>query len=261
MAKSNNKKKKISTMKFWQKFLIVLCIALLVFCGGFIVWGETPAQPMPEALSALKSDELVRVDLGAYLTFSPVDQQYTTGFIFYPGGRVDYRSYAPIAHALAAEGYLVIIPRMPLNLAVFGVNKAEQVIHAYPQVTHWVIGGHSLGGSMAAHYLYQHPDQLSGLVLLASYPSSNDDLTDYQGKVLSISGSLDGLATPVKIDASKALLPASTQYLVIQGGNHAFFGWYGDQSGDNPAKISREVQQLTVVLAILPVLKINSGTE
>lgn len=113
------------------------------------------------------------------------------------------------AHALATEGYLVIIPRMPLNLAVFGINKAEQVINAYPQVTHWVIGGHSLGGSMAAHYLYQHPDQIEGLVLLASYPASKDDLTRYAGKVLSISGSLDGLATPEKIDSSKLLLKVS----------------------------------------------------
>lgn len=254
-------KKKTPAMKFWQKLIIILCVALLVIAGGFIVWGETPAQPMPEALKALQSDGQVRVDVGAYLTFSPADQQYTTGFIFYPGGRVDYRAYAPMAHALAAEGYLVIIPRMPLNLAVFGINKAEQVIHAYPQVTYWVIGGHSLGGSMAAHYLYQHPDQLSGLVLLASYPASKDDLTGYQGKVLSISASLDGLATPEKIDASKTLLPTSTRYLVIQGGNHAFFGWYGDQSGDNPATISREVQQLTVVLAILPVMQGFSGNE
>lgn len=256
--KSRNK---TSAMKFLQKSVIILCIALLVFAGGFIVWGETPAQPMPEALTALKSDDQVRVDLGAYLTFSPTDQHYTTGFIFYPGGRVDYRAYAPMAHALAAEGYLVIIPRMPLNLAVFGINKAEQVIHAYPQVTHWVIGRHSLGGSMAAHYLYQHADQISGLVLLAAYPASKDDLNGYQGKVLSISASLDGLATPDKIDASKLLLPTSTQYLMIQGGNHAFFGWYGDQSGDNSATISREVHQLTVVLAILPVLQSFTGNQ
>lgn len=259
-AKSSNKEKTRATTLL-RKSLVIFSVILLVLAGGFILWGETPASPMPEAINALESDDQVRVDVGAYLTFSPADQQYTTGFIFYPGGRVDYRAYAPMAHALAAEGYLVIIPRMPLNLAVFGINKAEQVIHAYPQVTHWVIGGHSLGGSMAAHYLYQHPDQIEGLVLLASYPASKDDLTGYAGKVISISGSLDGLATPEKIEASKLLLPVSTQYLVIQGGNHAFFGWYGDQSGDNPATITRKVQQLTVLLGILPIMQSVSGNE
>jgi dienelactone hydrolase len=248
-------------MKIWRKVVIVILAILIALGGGFVIWGESPAKAMPEAIAALQSDESVRVDVGDYLTFSPADQNYKTGFIFYPGGRVDYQAYAPMAHALAAEGFLVIIPRMPLNLAVFGINKAEQVIHAYPQVTHWVIGGHSLGGSMAAHYLVQHPDQIAGLVLLASYPGSKDDLTGYTGKVLSISGSLDGLATPAKINASKSLLPASAQYLVIQGGNHAYFGWYGDQPGDNAATITRKIEQLTIVLAILPILKNVSAGE
>jgi hypothetical protein len=255
MSEQKTETKKKAGMRWWQKLLIGAAVFLLVLTTGFVLWGETPAQPMPEALAALESDAQVRVDVGTYLTFSPADQQYTTGFIFYPGGRVDYRAYAPMAHALAVHGYLVIIPSMPLNLAVFGIGKAEQVIHAYPEVTHWVIGGHSLGGSMAAHYLFLHPDQISGLVLLASYPASKDELTAYSGQVLSISGSLDGLATPEKINESKALLPASSQFVEIQGGNHAYFAWYGDQSGDNAATVTREVQQSVIVLSILPLLE------
>jgi pimeloyl-ACP methyl ester carboxylesterase len=152
-----------------------------------------------------------------------------------------------MAHELASRGYFVVIPRMPLNLAVFGANKAGQVIQAYPQVENWVIGGHSLGGSMAAHYLYQNPDLFSGLVFLASYPASSDDLSNFPGKVLSISGSLDGLSTPADIESSRALLPNSALFIGIEGGNHAQFGWYGAQSGDNPATISREEQQAIVV--------------
>ena len=164
---------------------------------------------------------------------------------------MDYRAYAPYARSLAENGILVVIPKMPLNLAVFGIDEADQVMAAYPQVTHWLIGGHSLGGSMAASYLYNHPDDLDGLVLLASYPAENNDLSDYQGGVLSISASLDGLATPDKIIASRALLPASTQWVVIEGGNHAYFGWYGPQKGDNPAMITREEQQQTMLNATL----------
>ena len=248
-------------MKLVKKILLGLLILLVVVCGTFIVWGETPAKASPEAIAALNSDENVRVDTGQYLTFSPIDQEYSTGFIFYPGGRVDYRAYAPMAHDLASRGYFVVIPRMPLNLAVFGVNKAEQVIHAYPQVENWVIGGHSLGGSMAAHYLYQNPDQISGLVFLASYPASSDDLSQYTGQVLSLSGSLDGLSIPADIEASKALLPETTLFVEIEGGNHAQFGWYGDQAGDNPATISHEEQQAIIVEKIADLMLSISARE
>ena len=234
-------------MKIIKKILLVLIIIVGLFSLGFVVWGSTPTKAMPEALNALNSDERVSVQTGKWLVFSPTAQDFTTGFIFYPGGRVDYRVYAPYARDLAEKGVLVIIPKMPLNLAVFGVNKADKIMTAYPQVTRWLIGGHSLGGSMAASYLYTHPDELDGLVLLASYPAQNNDLTNYQGGVLSISASLDGLATPDKINASRDLLPASTQWVVIEGGNHAYFGWYGLQKGDNPATITREKQQQTLL--------------
>jgi pimeloyl-ACP methyl ester carboxylesterase len=143
---------------------------------------------------------------------------------------------------------------MPLNLAVFGIEKVSEVIAAHKEVQHWVIGGHSLGGSMAAHSLFQHPDRFAGLVLLASYPASSDDLGSYAGQVLSLSGSLDGLATPDKMEASKALLPANARFLQLQGGNHAYFGWYGNQSGDNAATISREEQQKIVDEEIIGLL-------
>ncbi len=234
-------------MKRWQKVLLGLLSVLILFVAGFVVWGESAAAPMPEALAALNSDSQVTVTSGNWLVFSPTIGQAETGFIFYPGGRVDYRAYAPMAHQLAAQGYEVLIPRMPLNLAVFGIEKASEGIALLPTVKHWFIGGHSLGGSMAANYLFKHPDQFEGLVFLASYPASSDDLSTYSGKVLSISGSMDGLATPDKIATSRALLPKDTQFIEISGGNHAYFGWYGNQSGDNAATISREEQQKIVV--------------
>jgi pimeloyl-ACP methyl ester carboxylesterase len=151
---------------------------------------------------------------------------------------------------------------MPLNLAVFGSSKAGAVIEAYPEIDRWVIGGHSLGGSMAALYAYNHPDQIDGLVLWASYPASSDDLTNSGLKVASISASLDGLATPDKIEASRSLLPADTTWLEIDGGNHAQFGWYGDQAGDNPATITREAQQAQVIKATLDLMKsVSTSTQ
>jgi dienelactone hydrolase len=224
-------------------FLLVGCISI-----GFVIWGSTPAHPMPEALSALSSTDQVTVQSGKWLVFEPKNQPIpTTGYIFYPGGRVDYRAYAPMANALAKEGYLVVVPSMPLNLAVFGINKAAGVIAAHPEIKHWVLGGHSLGGSMAASYVYEHPNQIDGLVFLASYPANSNNLLNYSGSVLSISASLDGLATPVKIEHSIALLPKTSKWVIIQGGDHAQFGWYGPQQGDNAATISREEQQKTVI--------------
>jgi len=243
-------------MRKWTRiFLAGIGLILVVFGAGFVVWGETPAQPMPEALAAIKSDAQVTVTSGHWLVFTPAASEPTTGFIFYPGGRVDYRAYAPAAHLIAANGYLVVIVPMPLNLAVFGVNAAQEVQAAYPQIRHWAIGGHSLGGSMAATFARAHPEAVQGLALWASYPASSDNLSQSGLQVVSIYGTQDGLATGKKIAASRALLPAGTTWVKIPGGDHAQFGWYGDQAGDNPASISRSDQQAQVVAATLAMLE------
>jgi len=236
-------------IRVWPRILLGFLGLLIVIVIGFVVWGSTPSKPMPEALSALQSDPMVQVETGKWLVFNPLISQPTTGFIFYPGGRVDFRAYAPAAHQIAAQGYLVVIVHMPLNLAVLAPAAAAEVIAAFPEIQHWVVGGHSLGGSMAANFAHSHPGIAQGLVLWASYPAGSDDLSSSLLKVLSISGTLDGLSTPAKIDASRTLLPPDATFVPIEGGNHAQFGWYGPQSGDNPAKISREEQQTQIIQA------------
>lgn len=117
-----------------------------------------------------------------------------------------------------------------------------------------LIGGHSLGGAMAARFALQHPDEVEGLALWAAYPASSDDLSGKNLAVVSISGTRDGLATPDKIAASRPLLPADTRWVPIEGGNHARFGWSGDQAGDNEATISRENQQQQIIAATADLL-------
>jgi pimeloyl-ACP methyl ester carboxylesterase len=217
---------------------IGLVVAILLVFGGFYGWASVASGPGQTALSVLQSDKSVNVQIEKnWIAYSPTGAPAETGFIFYPGGKVDYRSYAPLLRQVAAEGYLVVVVKMPLNLAVFNVEGARDVIAAYPDIQNWVIGGHSLGGSMAASFANDHPDLIKGLVLWASYPASNDNLADSNLKVASISGSQDGLATPEKIDASRKLLPPDTKWVRIDGGNHAQFGDYGLQSGDNSASI------------------------
>ena len=234
--------------------LLALLIVLLLVAGGFTVWAYTPLGPLPEAVAALPSDAQVQVQTSPWLTFRPATGQPTTGFIIYPGGRVDARAYAPAARAIAEQGYLVVIVPMPFNLAVFAPGKAGEVIAAHPEIRHWAIGGHSLGGAMAANFVYSQAEAVQGLALWAAYPAGNNSLADRQVAVVSISGTQDGLSTSGKIDDSRALLPPSTRWVVIQGGNHAGFGWYGPQPGDGEAQISREEQQEQVIAATLDLL-------
>jgi hypothetical protein len=238
-------------MRRRNKVILGILLALVVVLVGFVVWAETPPAPMPEAYDALKSDSSVTVSTGSWLVFSPVSSNASTGFVIYPGGRVDFRSYAPLAHAVAAEGYLVVIPQMPLNLAVFGANTATDVIKSYPQISSWAIGGHSLGGTMAAQFAYGNPFKIRGLVLWASYPPSGVDLSKSNLFVTTIHGTNDGLVSNAQIDDSLKLLPPATIRVDISGGNHAYFGWYGEQAGDNPATITRKLQQnLTVTTTV-----------
>jgi dienelactone hydrolase len=121
------------------------------------------------------------------------------------------------------------------------------------------VGGHSLGGAMAASYARKQPDKVQGLVLWAAYPSGSDDLSGHGLQVVSIYATRDGLTTGANIEASRRLLPSSTRWVAIEGGNHAQFGWYGAQSGDQEATISREEQQAQIVTATVDLLRSLSG--
>lgn len=234
--------------------LFSIAILLAVGAGGFVVWARGASQPMPEALVALQSDAQVKVEQGQWIVFRPAMTEPTTGLIFYPGGKVDARSYAPAAHAIAARGYYVVITPMPLNLAVFGIDKASDVMNAFPSVKRWAIGGHSLGGSMAANFVRRHPQAIQSLVFWASYPADSDDLSALNLAVASIYATEDGLATRAKIDHSRALLPFNTAWVKLEGGNHAQFGWYGLQAGDGQATLSRASQQDQTIRATLDLL-------
>lgn len=238
-----------------QGWILVLMVGIPLFAlVGFVLWAEMTSSPMPEALSALQSDASVEVTTDRWLIFRPRSQGPAAGLIFYPGGRVDPRSYTPAARAIAAEGYLVIVVPMPLNLAVFAADRAAQVIAAFPEVDRWVVGGHSFGGAMAARFAHGHPSAVQGLVLWAAYPDVTDDLSAQDLAVTSIYATLDGLTALDEIAASRSLLPPDTRWVAIEGGNHAQFGWYGPQPRDNPATISREAQQQQIIEATVELL-------
>jgi pimeloyl-ACP methyl ester carboxylesterase len=239
-------------MRIFKRILLVLLVILIVAAAAFTIWAYTPLGPMPEALIAMQSGQGVDVQTSPWLTFAPTGQQPTTGVIIYPGGRVDYRSYAPTARALAEQGYLAVIVPMPFNLAVFGSGKASDVIKAYPETTGWAIGGHSLGGAMAAQYAADHPDVVAGLVFCGAYSAA--DLSASGLLSSSVYGSLDAAAAKIEDPATTALLPPDTAYVRIEGGNHEQCGWYTGQPSDPPATISRQEQQDRIVEAWAAVL-------
>ncbi len=244
-----------------RRWWLILLALVLLGVGGFVVWGNTPLGPLPEAVTTLQSDAVVTVDADPWYTFTPTAGTPTVGLILYPGGRVDPRAYAPPARAIAEEGYLVVIVPMPLNLAVLAPNRAADVMAAYPEIETWAVGGHSLGGAMAARFVHTHPSAVDGLVLWASYPAESNDLSARDVAVFSVYGSRDGLATPEKIAASEDLLPPETRWVEIAGGNHAQFGWYGPQDGDRTATISHSTQQAQIVQATTVLLERMSARD
>ena len=226
----------------------LLLLVALAGVIGFVIWGSVPLPPSAEALAAMEPDAAVVVEGEPWITFRPAEGLPTAGLILYPGGRVDPRAYAPLARSVAARGFEVVVVPMPLNLAVFASGRATDVIAANPSVTIWAVGGHSLGGAMAANFASGHVDAVSGLVLWAAYPASADDLSGRNDlAVLSVYATLDGLMTDEERAISRGLLPQGTCWVAIEGGNHAQFGAYGVQRGDNPAAISAAFQHAQIV--------------
>ena len=173
----------------------------------------------------------------------------TTGLIVYPGGKVEHRAYIPLMQACAQQGILCVLVEMPFNLAVLDINAADGIQEQYPQIEHWYIGGHSLGGSMAASYLEKNVEDFEGLILLGSY--STADLSESDLEVLSIFGSEDKVMNREKYEKNKMNLPEGFTEVIIEGGCHAYFGMYGLQDGDGTPAISNEDQIYMTVEHIL----------
>lgn len=227
--------------------LLILAVVLLISAAAVGIYAADYYHTDTAAAAALAGSDTVTVETGDGLAvFYPAAPK--AGLVFYPGGKVEYTAYAPLMQTLAENGILCVIPQMPLNLAVMDPHAADDILPMFPDIHTWYIGGHSLGGSMAASHAAQSED-FTGLILLASY--STADLTAADLQVLSIYGSEDGVLNMEKYEAYFANLPADTAEHIIEGGNHAQFGSYGPQEGDGTAGISAEEQLAQTVSLIL----------
>ncbi|OME92306.1 hypothetical protein BK123_17030 [Paenibacillus lautus] len=141
------------------------------------------------------------------------------------------------------------ITKMPLNLAMFGGNRAESFLAEHPGET-YVIGGHSLGGVFASRYAAAHTDQIKGVFYLASYADDGGRLDGTNLSALQLTGSNDGVLNWEAWEKAKTNLPKNTTFVSIKGGNHGQFGSYGMQKGDSAPKVTGQEQLQQVVQAL-----------
>ncbi|MTA82196.1 MAG: alpha/beta hydrolase [Actinobacteria bacterium] len=238
-----NRRTNSTVRRIGRSLLVVLSIGWLAIVGWLM-----PAGATDTALQALASDSSVTVvDSPTQVALIPSSDVGATGFLFQPGAKVDARAYVSALRPLALAGHVIVIAKQPLGIAFLATNAIDSARSEFPDVTKWVVGGHSLGGTVAALQAagaqVQSSDSGSasvapivGLVLFASYPAA--DMSDSNMPVLSLSGEKDGLSTPDAIAASRPNLPSSTTFIEIPGANHASFGDYGMQFGDGVATAS-----------------------
>ena len=227
--------------KWYHKLIIGLLSFVSLIALIFFIYTGKYYHAEPAVTDVLISNEAVQVETSDHLlTFKPTDKAPTTGLIFYPGAKVEASSYAPLMKELASKGYFCAIAKMPFNLAFFDMKAADHIVLDHPEIKSWYLSGHSLGGAMAASYISKHTNTFDGLILLAAYSTS--DLTSSDLKVLTIYGDQDKVLNMTSLEEYAGNLPASSKTLVLDGGNHAGFAYYGPQKGDGIANLTPDEQ-------------------
>lgn len=222
--------------KRWKITAGILLAVLVLIAGGFFWYVSDYYRAEDVALEVLSAGD--NIEVRDNLTILSPSYPTDTAIIFYPGAKVEAIAYLPLLDQLRQTGLTCILVEMPFHLAIFAANVAEDVMSQFPDVQHWYIAGHSMGGAMASQFASEHPAEVDGLILLGAYLYGDYPPED----TLTIYGSLNQ-SVEDKIDYTENVVE-------IQGGNHAQFGNYGPQKGDLPATISAEEQQSQTVEAI-----------
>lgn len=225
--------------------LMTVIMLLIVPIAVFFIYFSDYYHTDITALNEIDSENISITDTDfGWLIDGPSNDR---ALIFYPGAKVEASAYEPFLSLVAQKGMDVLLVRMPFNFAVFGMNCAGDLMEQY-SFDSWYIGGHSLGGAIAANYASSHPDLLDGLVLCASYPTKeiDDSLTE-----IVIYGSEDLVLNKDKVIEGREYAPQNYIEYIIEGGNHAQFGNYGIQRGDGTACITSDIQQSIAAQVII----------
>lgn len=243
--------------------IVIAAVVVAALVIGCLFYVNDYYKTSGEAQKAIQGNELVEVrEEATYYLFRLKTEVKETedekgvnaddlrwrssrGIVFYPGGKVDETAYAPLLIELAEMGYEVYLVKMPAKLAILGMNRADEIVEESDHIREWIMMGHSLGGAMAASYSAAHDEVVDGLVLLAAY--STENLKDKEIDVYSFYGSEDKVLNMEKYKEYYSNLPEDTLEVIIEGGNHAYYGFYGEQEGDGTTTITREAQIEAVV--------------
>ena len=213
------------------KIAIVVIVALAVAYSAYYLTDYLHAEPTAtDYLNGTDDVNVTKVDNGLFINGYGND----TAVIFYPGAKVEYTSYLPMFCSLSSKGVDCYLIEMPFNIALLGENEADKIIDT-TNYSRYLLCGHSLGGVVASSYM-AHSGKGDGLIMLAGYSTEN----------ITKPGNLNKKS----YDEAKPHMSNMTEY-VIDGGNHAQFGYYGNQPGDNAASITPENQQNQTVTKIL----------
>lgn len=258
----------MSPRSLWQRIRRIWILSGLTATVVFVGWCLVAYSASAEAKAAMQSDARVLVaEQDGYVLFSPGSQQskVPVGLLFFPGALVDPVAYAPLGRALAAAGYPVILVPLTRRGAFGGaddpnlLNIAQGAIHDDERAYRWVVGGHSRGAVVATKMVSQlqslGAQSIAGLLLVGTTHPRDVDLSSLKWPVTKIVGTRDGIAPLARAEANRHLLPSSTRWVTIEGGNHSQFGWYGFQPLDHFASITRESQHDQMLDAIVEALR------
>lgn len=230
---------------------------------GFAGWSFVAYRASGDARTALVSDDRVGVVRGAHhwLLAPGETSPRKVALVFFPGALVEPAAYAPLLRKVALAGYTVLLVELP-HRGVFGgadgaevIDRTRRAMLGVSSVSEWVIAGHSRGGAVAARFVRESGAGVRGLVLVGTSHPRDFSLAESNLLVTKILGTRDGVAPIAKSEENRHLLPATSRWVLIEGGNHSQFGSYGFQPWDHFATVDRDRQQELTRKAIVDALE------
>lgn len=234
-------------MKHLKRIGIAFFVIFLLVYIALNMYAETSYEALDEMDAVIEELDLSTIEIlnsNSTITYTVANPKMNV--IFVPGGLVEPESYSYLATMLALNGYNVTISKAKFNLAIFQPNKPSRYID---EDLVNVLIGHSLGGVVASMAASGN-DDIDKVILMGSY--SIKDINDKETLILS--AEYDIAMDQDKFDEALQYVNEDTTFFTIDGGNHAQFGWYGEQKGDGTAEISTITQQNIVITQILDFL-------
>jgi pimeloyl-ACP methyl ester carboxylesterase len=245
-----------SVLVLIRRLWVTSGVLVLLLMPVYVWWTYTPRLPV----GALASDDTVLVERRDVLRFVPRGDARSVGLVWVAGCLVSPDAYAPLGHAVAAQGYPVVVYGLPWRCTPWAPQRAQaeadiRRLLASAPPDRWVLGGHSKGAVFVSNVAATPPPSLRGVIIAGSTHPRDVDLSGSPLPIMKVVATLDGIAPMAVSESRRVLLPATVDWRRIEGGNHSQFGWYGRQLGDGRPTLSRGQQQEQMLSAVLAALK------